>query len=102
MNPDELRGADPLGSDDFQLLHGSSPVTRMRSNRQSGLARSDRRGSYQLAVKLIERPPIDADLNEPRPPSLTRLCHPPFCELRSRFTPRKRRHKLMVRCAVQT
>src|ERR1035437_2515216 len=102
MNPDELRGTDPLGSDDFQLLHGSSPVTGMRSYRQSGLARSDRRGSCQLAVQLIERRTIDADLNEPRPPSLARLCHPPFRELRSRFTARKGRHILMAGRAVQT
>ena len=50
MNPDELRGTDPLGSDDLQLLHSSSPVAGMRSNGQSGLTRGDCRGLYQLAV----------------------------------------------------
>src|SRR5260370_19630602 len=97
MNPDELRGTDVPGSDDLQLLHGGSPVAGMRGNRQSGLARGDHRGSDQLAVNLIERRAIDADLDEPRPPSLARLRNPSLREPLSRFAPCKRRDKLMVR-----
>src|SRR5450631_4386551 len=102
MNPNELYGTDLLTSDDFQLLHGRSPVAGVRSNRQSGLKRSDRRCSYQLAVEFIERSLIDANLDEPWPPGLTSLRHPAFRELGGRFISRKRRHKLMVRRAVQT
>src|SRR5882724_1369281 len=97
MDPDELRGTDFLGRDDLQLLPGGRPVAGVRSNRQPGFARGDRRCSYQLAVYLIQRPAIDADLDEPRPPGLARLRNPPFRELRSRLAPRKRRDKLMVR-----
>src|SRR5215472_10034153 len=101
MNPYELRGTDPLGSRDLQLLHRGSTVAGMRRNRQSGLTRCNGRGSYQLAVYLVQRPAIDADLNESWPPGHTRLCYPPFRELRGRFASRKGRDKFMVQGAIQ-
>ena len=100
MDPDELRGTDLFGHDHLYLLHCSSPVAGVRSNRQSGFARRDPRGSYQFAVYLVERPAIDADLDEPRPPSRARLPNPPSSELLSRLAPRKRRDKLMVHRAI--
>ena len=67
MHPDPRRGIDPLGPQNFHLLHRRHAVAGVAGDRQSALKMHSRCRLDQLPIDVGEPAAIDADLDKARP-----------------------------------